>query len=206
MAHTWKKCLHVVEQNMAKYFTTDRMWVAKGLISWCFGLFYAKPVTKRIHYHSWNHSGSFAVLWEGAQPLSSWFWPFCAIWVLQKLGALAADVWRAKSSPVSGNYQPAEKQWSHLQPGTGRAHRGACLVIPVLLGCPIHCSTGMVTQFMHSWLHHHEMPAVGFAVLRVFPVRSKGKAEQLCSPTHTVLDLTVRDEALWGKNFWILQP
>lgn len=109
------------------------------------------------------------------RPLSSWSWPFCATWVLQKLGTLAADVQRAKPSPVSGNYQPAEKWWSRLQPGTGRAHGGACLAIPALLACQSHCSTGTVTQSMHSWLHHHGMPTMGFSVPRTSPVMSKGK-------------------------------
>lgn len=134
------------------------------------------------------------------QPLNNWSWPFHATWVLQKLGTLAADVQQAKLPPVRGNYQPAEKQWSCLQPRTGRAHGRACLAIPALLSCQSHCSAGMVTQFMHSWLHHHRMTPMDFSVLRASPVRSKGKSEKFYSSTHTVIDLSVREGAFWGKN------
>lgn len=58
-----------MEQNMAKYFMTGLMWVARGLISQCCSLFYANPMSKRIYYIFWKNLRSFSVLWEGASTL-----------------------------------------------------------------------------------------------------------------------------------------
>lgn len=143
------------------------------------------------------------------QPLGSCSWPCHAIWVLQKLGTLAAGVCQTKLPQVRNNYQPAEKQRSHLHLRTGRTRGRACLAILALLGCQGHYSAGMVTQFMHSWLHHHRMSPMSSSVVRASSARSKEKSDKFYSPTHTFIDLTAREESILGQElllFWIIQP